>query len=252
MWSHYCAKHQGIVIGLDSSHECFQKKPCIGSLQPVEYVRKRVPYHTDWPLRSSPEIADFEDKMTFSKNNEWSYEMEIRQKFDLNSLSKRSMKDGSTGYFFAVPADAILTVSLGVNCQPKIERRIRALLKRPHFCKVKLDRAALHKSKFELTFMPLEPAPQSKRDLDGAVADQTKAIQLNPDNAGAYYNRGVAKQTKGDFEGAIADYTKAIQLNPDNREAYDQRGIAKKAKGDLEGAIADHIKAAQLKPSLFG
>jgi hypothetical protein len=30
-----------------------------------------------------------------------------------------------------------------------------------------------------------------------------------------YYKSGVAKQTKGDLDGAIADYAKAIQLKPD-------------------------------------
>ena len=49
---------------------------------------------------------------------------------------------------------------------------------------------------------------------------------------------GLAKEKKGDFEGSIADHTKAIELKPDLAAAYNNRGNAKRAKGDLNGAIA--------------
>ena len=92
-------------------------------------------------------------------------------------------------------------------------------------------------------------AMRSKRkgDLDGAIADYTKAIELKPDDAGAYNNRGNAKQTKGDLDGAIADYTKAIELKPDDAGAYCNRAAWRKAKGDLGGALADYNKAIELQ-----
>ena len=91
-------------------------------------------------------------------------------------------------------------------------------------------------------------AKRAKGDLDGAIADYTKAIELKPDYAVAYSNRGAAKQAKGDLDGAIADFTKAIELKPDYPHAYVNRGIAKRAKGDSDGAIADCTKAIELKP----
>jgi tetratricopeptide (TPR) repeat protein len=56
-------------------------------------------------------------------------------------------------------------------------------------------------------------------DLDGAVADFTKAIDLDPRLALAYFNRGEVLIQKGNFDAAIADFTKAIELNPRNGEA---------------------------------
>jgi Flp pilus assembly protein TadD len=35
--------------------------------------------------------------------------------------------------------------------------------------------------------------------------------------------RGVARTKKGDLNGAIADFAKVIELKPDNAEAYDNR-----------------------------
>jgi tetratricopeptide (TPR) repeat protein len=93
-------------------------------------------------------------------------------------------------------------------------------------------------------------ARKAKGDLDGAIADYTKAIEIDPHDADIYYNRGVAERAKGDFGQAIADYSKAIKINPCHAYAYNNRGIAQTANGDLEAAIADYSKALEIDPSL--
>jgi len=62
-----------------------------------------------------------------------------------------------------------------------------------------------------------------------------------------YYTRGVAKSDTRDLDGAIADFTKAIEIKPDYEDAYNARGNAKRSKGDWDGAKADYTKAIQLK-----
>ena len=93
-------------------------------------------------------------------------------------------------------------------------------------------------------------AKRAEGDLDGALADFTKAVELNPQYAVAYSNRGVAKLAASDFNGAIADYTKAIQWAPDVATLYFSRGDAKRARGDFDGAEADYKKAGELNPAL--
>ncbi len=44
------------------------------------------------------------------------------------------------------------------------------------------------------------------------LQDYTKAIELNPKDAGAYYNRGVAKAKLKDYAGALDDLSEAGQL----------------------------------------
>ena len=83
---------------------------------------------------------------------------------------------------------------------------------------------------------------------EDAIADYDKAIQLKPDHAKAYYNRGNAKGRLGRPEDAITDYDRAIQLKPDHAAAYSNRGISKRRLGRLEDAIADYDKAIQLEP----
>jgi tetratricopeptide (TPR) repeat protein len=81
-----------------------------------------------------------------------------------------------------------------------------------------------------------------------SIADLTKAIQRNPKDADAYYNRGVVYYHKGDYEPAIADLTRAIEFDPDDTDAYIWRGAAYYAKGDYGSAITDFTKAIEFDP----
>jgi len=63
-------------------------------------------------------------------------------------------------------------------------------------------------------------------DLDGAIADYSRALELDPNFAAAYRRRGIAKQAKSDFDGAIADFDRALELDPKLAMAYGDRGIS--------------------------
>jgi tetratricopeptide (TPR) repeat protein len=89
-----------------------------------------------------------------------------------------------------------------------------------------------------------------KGDYDKAIADYTKAIEINPQYASAYENRGLAWADKGDYDKAIADYTKAIEIDPKYAKAYYKRGLAWEKKGDLNKAKADYDKAKEINPRL--
>jgi tetratricopeptide (TPR) repeat protein len=87
-----------------------------------------------------------------------------------------------------------------------------------------------------------------KGNYDQAIADYTKALKINPKYVYAYYNRGIAYSNKGNYDQAIADYTKALKINPKYVEAYYNRGIAYSNKGNYDQAIADYNKALKANP----
>jgi tetratricopeptide (TPR) repeat protein len=68
-------------------------------------------------------------------------------------------------------------------------------------------------------------AHAERGDLEAAIADFSKAIDLDPKAAAAYNNRGTAYADKGNFSAALADFFRAIELNPKNAAAYYLRGL---------------------------
>jgi Tfp pilus assembly protein PilF len=57
---------------------------------------------------------------------------------------------------------------------------------------------------------------------------------------------GGAYLFKNDYERALADFTKQIEIDPDNAEAYRGRSAAYGGKYDNDAALADNNKAIEL------
>src|SRR6266851_9100260 len=88
--------------------------------------------------------------------------------------------------------------------------------------------------------------PSSANAFDSAAADRITFI--DPFTARAYTNRGVVLLRKGDVDGAISDFDRAIEINSGLAEAYLDRGVARRTKGDLKGARADFDRALLINP----
>lgn len=87
--------------------------------------------------------------------------------------------------------------------------------------------------------------------IEGAIADHTRTIETNP-TADAYFKRAQSRALIGDLQGAIADYSEAIRLNPDHPDAYYRRGLHRSALGDTAGATQDLNRAILCKPMPSG
>jgi tetratricopeptide (TPR) repeat protein len=87
-------------------------------------------------------------------------------------------------------------------------------------------------------------------ELDRAIADFDRAIQLEPGNAIRYYNRGTAFSWKHEGEKAIEEYSEAIRLRPDLAPAYANRAREFELLGERDRAITDYRTALQLAPEL--
>lgn len=92
-----------------------------------------------------------------------------------------------------------------------------------------------------------------RNEIKLAIADFTKAIELNPDFAEVYQYRGNARLDKGELEKAIADYTQMIILKPKVAEFYYIRGEAylrakmwEEAKRDLAAALLQSVDISSL------
>ncbi|MDR1821894.1 MAG: tetratricopeptide repeat protein [Oscillospiraceae bacterium] len=101
-------------------------------------------------------------------------------------------------------------------------------------------------------------------NYDEAIKNFNEAIELDPNLAVAYSNRGAAYSYIDECELAIADYVKArelnrkgaivdhlnaIKLNQNNATAYYKHGNNYCDKGEYDLAIADYAKAIELNPN---
>lgn len=76
--------------------------------------------------------------------------------------------------------------------------------------------------------------------------DLDKVVELMPDFAYGYFNRGNLLLELSDFKGAVVDYSEAIKINPLFAEAYFNRGLVYLYMGNTEAGIADLSKAGEL------
>ena len=65
------------------------------------------------------------------------------------------------------------------------------------------------------------------KDFNGAIADFSMVIEINPKDADAYYNRGMNKKELKNLKGAISDLTFTIGIEPKYTTAYYNRGLLK-------------------------
>ena len=62
------------------------------------------------------------------------------------------------------------------------------------------------------------------------IVDYTQAIELDPSFVGAYANRGYAYYKLGDLESALADFDKVLELDPQNVDARKSRDMILKCR----------------------
>lgn len=87
-----------------------------------------------------------------------------------------------------------------------------------------------------------------QNDLDGAIADLSRATEIDPTDEMAYRYLGDLHRQTGNLDAAIAAYSNALRLNPGFSRLYNSRGevyLAQKAYGE---AIADFTQAISVYP----
>lgn len=92
----------------------------------------------------------------------------------------------------------------------------------------------------------------SPAELSERVAALSREINLNPNLAAPYIDRGKAKAMLGDARGALEDLNRAVDLNPESAERYAARAEARLRIGDYTGAVVDLTAAIDRDPEMEG
>ena len=85
-------------------------------------------------------------------------------------------------------------------------------------------------------------------ELDKAIVDFSRSIEIDPENAFARNNRGACYIRKGLFDLAIADFDRALLTKPNYYRALVNRSVAYTQQGDFDRACADCDTALKVNP----
>ncbi len=83
-------------------------------------------------------------------------------------------------------------------------------------------------------------------DKHNCFADLQKAIDLQPDYGFRYAAMAFAKNNFGDLDGAVEDYTKAVELDPSDAVAQNNLGLLLEQQGYKKAAEARFARADEL------
>ena len=87
----------------------------------------------------------------------------------------------------------------------------------------------------------------ARSEQDAAIAEYTAAIAANPEHGGAYRGRGDTFFELERWTDAIADYDHLLELTPDPLIQW-RRGVAHQSQGDHDLAIADFTQVVEALP----
>ena len=93
-------------------------------------------------------------------------------------------------------------------------------------------------------------AHAQKGELEQAIVELSKAIELDPKHASAYNGRAMVYLQVGKAIQGLPDVEKALDLRPDDAYALDTRGHIFEALGRKQEAVADYRQALSINPSL--
>ena len=85
-------------------------------------------------------------------------------------------------------------------------------------------------------------------DFDAAIVDESRAIELEPQAALPWANRGYDYSGKRWWDFAIADFTDALRRAKDYGFALQGRAEAERGKGDAKAAVRDYGDAIAVDP----
>jgi tetratricopeptide (TPR) repeat protein len=87
-----------------------------------------------------------------------------------------------------------------------------------------------------------------KGDTDSAIVDLNRALEINPELADAYLQRGYAYLRQDRFAAGIEDFSTALELEPEWAEAYFYRAVAWLHLDKEADAYEDYRQAVGCQP----
>jgi tetratricopeptide (TPR) repeat protein len=171
---------------------------------------------------------------------------------NINSLTEEIKKSASANLYF----ERGINQALVLNMEAAVEDMTVAINSKKDFTLAYFCRANIHfkmldfKANNNSQMNKKSAATFDNKDLalkiNQIIQDYNRVLELSPDFAFAWFNRGNTYCVEKDYKNAIKDYTSAIAVKNNFAEAYFNRGLCNFFLNEKAKAIEDLSKAGEL------
>ncbi len=145
MWAHYSKGHKGAEIFFDTEKFGWNDL----KIDQVDYSEDRVLLDLIKIHKGDSKAEDDIKRDLIAKSPGWKYEQEYRW---LIPVKKCELDTEKNIHFAKIPAEAIISVDIGVKALPEIKEKIMDLIKEIDFAHIKFRHAKIHETKFKLNY----------------------------------------------------------------------------------------------------
>jgi hypothetical protein len=142
MWAHYSNGHKGVKISFDTEKIGWNDL----KIDQVEYSEDRVMLD---PIKIHKGDTKAIGKALIVKSLGWKYEQEYRW---FIPVQRCELDTGKNIHFVKIPAEAIISVDIGVKSLPEIKEGITDLMRGNDFAHIEIRHAKLHETKFTINY----------------------------------------------------------------------------------------------------
>lgn len=115
--------------------------------------------------------------------------------------------------------------------------------------KIEISEKATYAAARKAEISKLFAEAYNEKDSKKQIELYTKLINLDPNVAAAYFDRGYVYCNLNMYDNALNDFNKMIELNPANPDGYSNRGAVYGYLGKYQAALVDYNKAIELDPN---
>jgi len=87
-----------------------------------------------------------------------------------------------------------------------------------------------------------------RRNLTAAIEYFDRAVEIDPNRAAFFSNRGIALQDMNRFDEALLSYERALAISPENPDVLNNRGSALRALRRFDEALSSYDRALAMRP----
>jgi hypothetical protein len=147
MWAHYGDKHQGMVIGFDTTHPYFQSS--VGNAGTPCHL-KPVVYHGSRPKLTWSGLAS--EDIFLAKGEDWECEKEWRMFAQLDKAEIEQTEAGPI-HLFSYPPESVTKVIIGCRAKPEAVDKVKtAMASIPNLSRAVLFKATADSTNYCLNF----------------------------------------------------------------------------------------------------